>query len=83
MEPKSECITATAKPESQEVLCPKCGMLLGFYICVEHQVWLQSGAVQAKAIHGRCCGCNTEFHFIASQKQLEHLIQRVLQMRKI
>jgi len=65
-----------APPNEQAVYCPNCHTLIGFYVRVEKRVWLQVGALQMHKLHGRCCACHTEFHYCASDKELEDLLKR-------
>ena len=67
--------------EQWDVHCPTCGMLVGWYVRVNNQVWLQSGALQLRSLHGICAVCHSEFHYCASEKQLEKLIRKTLQWR--
>lgn len=79
MKPKPDYIVPI---DQYDVRCPTCEMLVGSYVRVDNQVWLQAGALQAQSLHGRCCGCHTEFHYCASDKILEHLINRCLDFGK-
>lgn len=58
------------------VYCKNCETLIGFYMQIGNQVWLQVGTLQLREVYGRCCHCNTEYHWIASSQAIEVLIGR-------
>jgi hypothetical protein len=58
------------------IYCSECHTLIGFYVTVGKQTWLQVGSLQLKCAHGRCCVCHTEYHWSASDKMLEDLINK-------
>jgi len=69
--------TPTYSVNDGSVCCPGCGLGIGHYVTVGRETWIQIGMIRAYAIHGRCASCHTEFHFSASEKKLEKLLERV------
>jgi hypothetical protein len=66
--------TPPPSPPDPAVYCPACHTLIGFYVQVKDQVWLQAGGIQLSSGHGRCCQCHTEYHWCASNKLMIDLI---------
>ena len=64
------------------VYCQHCGALIGWYVQVEKQVWLQIGMIKTRVLHGQCT-CGAQFHYCASDKMLEALIERTLRNREL
>lgn len=58
------------------VICGKCGRKIGKYVEIENKVYLQIGVVRLRDGWG-WCKCGTEWIWHSSDKQLEHLIERV------
>ena len=60
----------------------KCGNEIGREVEVaDGIIRLQMGGVVVQSAHGACVQCGREFHWSMSEKLLEQLIQRVLELR--
>jgi hypothetical protein len=65
------------------VCCSFCGAPIGAYVQVGRETWLQIGCVKLYALHGRCACCGGEYHYAASDKLLERLIERTGRKRAL
>jgi len=65
-----------AKYSTDPVKCPKCGRVKGFYQRVGDQIWLARDGEVVRVLRS-ICACGEEFNFMASEKRLEDLIERL------
>lgn len=59
-----------------QICCGGCGLSIGQYVTVGRETWLQIGVVKLFAVHGCCTNCDAAYHFSASEKTLERIIER-------
>jgi hypothetical protein len=58
------------------VTCPTCNVEVGSYSEIGGKIWLQVGILRVSILHGECRNCHSPFHWVASEKRLERLIER-------
>lgn len=73
-----ETYKARGVEEIPAVRCPICGAEIGYYQEIgERRVALRVGNLVLTRADGNCAECGQEWHYSASEKQLERLIARV------
>ena len=60
----------------EPVKCPNCGRIKGHYRQVGDQVWLARDDEVVRVLRS-VCACGERFDFMASEKRLEDLIERL------
>ena len=55
----------------------ECGLTIGQYVTENKQTWIAVNILRAETIHGKCGGCGRPFHFCASDKRLETLVNKI------
>ena len=58
------------------VTCPHCGRIKGHYQQVGDQIWLARDDEVVRVLRS-VCACGVEFNYMASEKRLEDLIERL------
>jgi len=48
--------------------CPECHAVIGRLVKVGTEVWLQTGTVEVRFLHGRCASCKRLYHFDARKQ---------------
>jgi hypothetical protein len=77
----SEIKAAYSIPDPSTVVCQSCGAPIGCYTERDGKVQLQVGALIVDWAHG-VCQCGEPFHWRSHDWTLNHLVNRVLEIRK-
>jgi len=56
--------------EEENFQCQECHAVIGQLVQVGNEMWLQTGMVEVRFLHGRCTTCRHVYHFDA-RKQAE------------
>jgi len=71
---------ATTNPA---LICGECKTALAYYVRGQDgRVWVLVGNLVLSSAHGRCV-CGAEWHWVASEKRLEDLLERLRALREV
>ena len=62
--------------EERLIECGQCHGLIGYYVTVGNQTWLQVAGLKLQSAHGICARCGEPYHFAATDKMLDELLGR-------